>query len=97
MLACQWLPILLQVALRNIDHSASFCSVTRGAISLFYVAPPSLTQALEYGESLGLDLPLTSAVKGMYDSLITEGHGDLDHSALVKIIEGEVPHEPQNQ
>jgi len=54
-------------------------------------------QALEYGESLGLDLPLTSAVKGMYDSLITEGHGDLDHSALVKIIEGEVPHEPQNQ
>lgn len=46
-----------------------------------------LIQALELAKDLGLELPTTKIVKSLYDKLINAGHGTLDHSALIKIID----------
>ena len=46
-----------------------------------------LFQALELAESMGLELPGTSLNMALYDRLIAQGDGELDHSALVKVID----------
>ena len=46
-----------------------------------------LRNALLAGESLKVGLPLTSLVQQMLMSLMNEGKGDLDHSAIVTFIE----------
>ena len=46
-----------------------------------------LRNALLAAESLKVSLPLTSAVQNMLVSLMNEGKGDLDHSAIVQFIE----------
>jgi len=46
-----------------------------------------IKNALETAESLGLDLPVTKTVKGMLDSLVTDGKGGNDHSGIVDDIE----------
>ena len=46
-----------------------------------------LRNALLAAESLKVSLPLTSAVQNILVSLINNGKGDLDHSAIVQFIE----------
>ena len=46
-----------------------------------------MTQALELAASLGLELPATALNRSLYQSVIDAGHGELDHSALIKAIE----------
>jgi 2-hydroxy-3-oxopropionate reductase len=46
-----------------------------------------LRNALLAAESLHVSLPLTTAVQQMLVELIAEGKGDLDHSALVQVVE----------
>ncbi len=41
-----------------------------------------LAQALDLAEQLGLDLPVTDLCRALYDRVIEDGGGDLDHSAL---------------
>ena len=47
-----------------------------------------LRNALLAAESLKVSLPLTSAVQNILVSLVNNGKGDLDHSAIVQFIEG---------
>ena len=44
-------------------------------------------QALALARSLGLELPATALSLTLWDEMIARGWGDLDHSALVKLIE----------
>lgn len=46
-----------------------------------------LTQALELAADLGMSLPATRLTRDLYDRLIAAGHGSLDHSALIKLLE----------
>lgn len=46
-----------------------------------------LAQALEFAASLNLKLPATELNLGLYDQLIDAGGGNLDHSALIKVLE----------
>jgi 2-hydroxy-3-oxopropionate reductase len=46
-----------------------------------------LRNALLAGESLKVALPLTTLVQQMLISLMNEGKGGLDHSAIVNFIE----------
>jgi 2-hydroxy-3-oxopropionate reductase len=46
-----------------------------------------MNQALEFAGQLGIDLPATQLNRDLYDQLVDAGHGDLDHSALIKAIE----------
>jgi len=46
-----------------------------------------LRNALEAAESLGISLPITSMVQQMLVSLVADGKGDLDHSAIVQYLE----------
>lgn len=46
-----------------------------------------LFQAIELARSLGLELPATALNMQLYDLLIAAGDGDLDHSALIKVID----------
>jgi len=46
-----------------------------------------LFQALELAGELGFELPATRLCMGLYDKLIDDGHGELDHSALIKVLE----------
>jgi len=48
-----------------------------------------MNQALELGEQLGVDLPATRLNRDLYDKLVVAGHGELDHSALIKAIDPE--------
>jgi len=48
-----------------------------------------LDQALELANTLDLELPATSLCRDLFDKLIEAGHGDLDHSALIKAIDPE--------
>lgn len=41
-----------------------------------------LDQALQLAGEVGLEIPSTHLCRDLYDKLIAEGHGDLDHSAL---------------
>lgn len=45
-----------------------------------------LFQALKLAKEYELRLPNTELVMEQYDLAITEGHGDLDHSALIKVL-----------
>ncbi len=44
-------------------------------------------QALALARSLGLDLPAAALSLTLWDEMIARGWGDLDHSALIKLIE----------
>lgn len=44
-----------------------------------------LDQAMELAAQLGLELPVTALARDLYDRLIADGDGDLDHSALFKL------------
>ena len=46
-----------------------------------------LSQALELASSMGLELPATELNMALYDRLIESGDGELDHSALIKVID----------
>lgn len=46
-----------------------------------------MQQAIDLAKALGIDLPATTLGRDLYDRLISEGHGDLDHSALIKAID----------
>lgn len=46
-----------------------------------------LNLALEAGEHLGVQLPVTRQVRDMLQQLVDEGHGDEDNGALVKVLE----------
>ncbi len=46
-----------------------------------------LLQALELAKSMGLELPATELNMALYDRLIESGGGELDHSALIKVID----------
>jgi 2-hydroxy-3-oxopropionate reductase len=47
-----------------------------------------LRNALQTAEANSVVMPLTALVQQMLSSLIAEGNGDLDHSAIAKVIEG---------
>jgi len=44
-------------------------------------------QAIEFGKTMGLDLPATSLSRELYDQLINQGAADLDHSSLFKLLD----------
>lgn len=44
-----------------------------------------LTQALELAASVGLEMPITDLTRTLYERLIRQGDGDLDHSALYRL------------
>lgn len=46
-----------------------------------------LDQGISLGQSLDLDLPATVLCRNLYDRMIENGHGDLDHSALIMAID----------
>ncbi len=46
-----------------------------------------LRNALQAAESLKVSLPLTSSVQNMLIDLMNNGKGDLDHSAIVQVVE----------
>ncbi|TDJ70854.1 MAG: NAD(P)-dependent oxidoreductase [Proteobacteria bacterium] len=46
-----------------------------------------LAQALELAQQLGMELPATALNRDLYDRLIEIGGGELDHSALIKVLE----------
>ncbi len=51
-----------------------------------------LTIALEAGGESGVALPLTAAVQQMFRALRAHGRGDLDHSALLTLVEDLADH-----
>ncbi len=65
---------------RMVDHSfapGGKCTTQR----------KDMQQALELGKAVGLELPATALGRDLYDRLIAAGHGELDHSALIKAID----------
>jgi len=48
--------------------------------------------ALSAGESLGMDLPLTTLAQQMFEQLRAQGRGDQDHSALLTLFETQADH-----
>jgi len=46
-----------------------------------------LDQAVALAKELGLKLPATELGRDLYDKLIDAGHGNLDHSELIKAID----------
>jgi len=46
-----------------------------------------LAQALDLAEQLGIEMPATALCKDLYERLIDQGDGDLDHSALIKALD----------
>ena len=48
-----------------------------------------MDQALELADELGVTLPATALSRDLYDKLIADGNGDLDHAALIKAIDPE--------
>jgi 3-hydroxyisobutyrate dehydrogenase-like beta-hydroxyacid dehydrogenase len=46
-----------------------------------------VAQALDLAESVGLELPSLRLSLGLWDKMIARGWGDLDHSALIKLID----------
>jgi len=45
-----------------------------------------LAQALALAEQLNLQLPATQQVRDLYQQLIEQGDGDLDHAALIRLL-----------
>ncbi len=48
-----------------------------------------MDQALELAESLNLALPATALNRDLYDELIAAGGAELDHAALIKVIDSD--------
>jgi 3-hydroxyisobutyrate dehydrogenase-like beta-hydroxyacid dehydrogenase len=48
-----------------------------------------MAQALELAAELGVELPATALNMGLYDRLIEAGGGELDHAALIKVLEAD--------
>jgi 3-hydroxyisobutyrate dehydrogenase-like beta-hydroxyacid dehydrogenase len=48
-----------------------------------------MREALELAADLSIDLPLTRLTKELYDRLLDRDEGDLDHSALIRLLETE--------
>jgi len=48
-----------------------------------------MDQAMELAASLGLEMPATALNRDLYDKLIADGGGELDHAALIKAIDPE--------
>ncbi len=46
-----------------------------------------LSIALALGKELSVPLPVSAQVYAMFDSMLKSGHGDMDHSSLVTVIE----------
>jgi len=46
-----------------------------------------MNQALELADQLGVSLPATHLNRDLYERLVDAGHGALDHSALIKVID----------
>lgn len=46
-----------------------------------------MDQAIQLAAELGFNLPATTLSRDLYDKLIADGNGDLDHSALIKAID----------
>ena len=46
-----------------------------------------LAQALDLAEQLGIEMPATALCKELYERLIDQGDGELDHSALIKVLD----------
>lgn len=46
-----------------------------------------LQQALEQAQTVGARMPVTEVVRSLYDELIAQGRGDLDHSAVFKVLD----------
>lgn len=46
-----------------------------------------LQQALAQAQAVGARMPVTEVVRDLYDELIKQGGGDLDHSAVMQIVE----------
>ncbi|MDZ7843078.1 MAG: NAD(P)-dependent oxidoreductase [Gammaproteobacteria bacterium] len=46
-----------------------------------------LQQALDQAQAVGARMPATEVVRNLYDELIEQGGGDLDHSAVMQILE----------
>lgn len=51
------------------------------------VQQKDLSQALELARELDQELPATRLCLEFYDRLIAEGHGKLDHAALIKVLD----------
>lgn len=65
---------------RMVDHS--FAPGGKGTTQR-----KDMQQAIDLGNALGISLPATTLGRDLYDDLIKAGHGDLDHSALIKAID----------
>lgn len=46
-----------------------------------------LQQALEQAQTVGARMPVTGLVRDLYDELVAQGQGGLDHSALIKVLD----------
>jgi len=44
------------------------------------------TTAVEFGRTIGLDLPILQVVDGLFGDMVEHGDGDLDHSAIIREI-----------
>nr|WP_281396721.1 NAD(P)-dependent oxidoreductase [Roseospira visakhapatnamensis] len=49
-----------------------------------------LDQALALAEAVGVTLPATTLARDLYDRLIARGEGDLDHAALIRVLDDRV-------
>jgi 2-hydroxy-3-oxopropionate reductase len=50
-----------------------------------------LQQALEQAQCVGARMPVTELVRDLYDELIEQGQGGLDHSALINVLKQRSP------
>jgi 2-hydroxy-3-oxopropionate reductase len=48
-----------------------------------------LTQALELAEELGIEMPATGLSRDLFDKLVAMNGEDLDHSALIKVLDSD--------
>ena len=48
-----------------------------------------LTHALELAEELGIEMPATGLSRDLFDKLVAMGGEDLDHSALIKVLDSD--------
>ncbi len=42
------------------------------------------TTAVEFGRTVGLELPVLAVVDGLFGDMVAHGGGDLDHSAIMR-------------
>ena len=46
-----------------------------------------MTNIVNTGKAVDLNLPISNLIKEMYKSLVDDGHGNTDHSSLYNAIE----------